>query len=288
MEEHHKRLHVASRPRLYPSRLPVENLGYIRAKEDWVDTVFSSFNFSFILHGVGEYRINNTVYNVSAPCVITQWPGVRVTYGANGAWEELFLIYSSSCMEELERCGFADFSRPIWYASETEFMREGLEAIRKLIAGTSVPAGSADRIDRICEHMIIESLLRRAKSFSKTETSLIESIRQRIEKTYNHALDIESLAGECSMSVPTFRRYWSQVVGMPPTVYVRHLRIQEASRLLAESDMEISLISQRVGYRDPLYFSRLFKKETGMSPTAYRVRYKEPWDVIKQRTVRST
>ena len=191
-------------------------------------------------------------------------------------------------MEELKRCGFADFARPIWYASETEFMREGLESIGELIANTPVHAGTADRIDRICERMIIESLLRRAESFSKTEISLIESIRQRIEKTYNHALDIESLAGECSMSVPTFRRYWSQVVGMPPTVYVRHLRIQEASRLLAESDMEISLISQRVGYRDPLYFSRLFKKETGMSPTAYRVRYKEPWDVIKQRTVRST
>mgnify|MGYP002338701785 CR=1 FL=1 len=109
MEEHHKRLHVASRPRLYPSRLPVENLGYIRAKEDWVDTVFSSFNFSFILHGVGEYRINNTVYNVSAPCVITQWPGVRVTYGAKDAWEELFfylqpILYGG--IEALRLCRF--------------------------------------------------------------------------------------------------------------------------------------------------------------------------------------
>jgi len=48
------------------------------------------------------------------------------------------------------------------------------------------------------------------------------------------------------------------------------LRIESAKSLLISSHLSVSQISEQVGYPDPLYFSRVFKKSTGMSPKEYR------------------
>ena len=52
--------------------------------------------------------------------------------------------------------------------------------------------------------------------------------------------------------------------------YLTRVRIEEARRLLFQTSMSIQEITQRVGYVDPSYFSRVFKKVTGMTPNRYR------------------
>ena len=56
---------------------------------------------------------------------------------------------------------------------------------------------------------------------------------------------------------------------MSPQKYLTNVRIKKAKTLL-RSDNKISIISEAVGYPDQLYFSRVFHKATGMSPTEYR------------------
>ena len=57
---------------------------------------------------------------------------------------------------------------------------------------------------------------------------------------------------------------------MSPMQYIISLRIANAQRLLGTMDYNVTEIASIVGYDNPLYFSRLFKKQTGLSPSEYR------------------
>lgn len=63
---------------------------------------------------------------------------------------------------------------------------------------------------------------------------------------------------------------FKQYVGLSPARYIQSLRIVNAQRLLERTKYSIGEVSEIVGYDNPLYFSRVFKKETGLSPAQYR------------------
>jgi transcriptional regulator GlxA family with amidase domain len=64
--------------------------------------------------------------------------------------------------------------------------------------------------------------------------------------------------------------------GLAPIAYVQRLRIEDAKRRLEGTQEPIDEISWRVGYEDPAFFRRLFKRTTGLAPGAYRKRFRIP------------
>ena len=83
-------------------------------------------------------------------------------------------------------------------------------------------------------------------------------------------INIEEYAASRNMSTSWFIRNFKQYNGITPLNYILSIRISNAQNLLETTDYAISEISSIVGYDNPLYFSRLFKKQTGMSPREYR------------------
>ena len=73
------------------------------------------------------------------------------------------------------------------------------------------------------------------------------------------------------MMSPTYFSYvFKQITGRTFTEYLNYLRIMKAKELLTNSNKTVSGISYEVGFNDPAYFDRVFKKEVGMSPGKYR------------------
>src|SRR4051812_14327440 len=116
--------------RRFPSDCPVQTIGYLRRKKNWIRTTFNSCNFSFILSGRGQYAVAGKLWTVEAPCVLTQWPGVRFEYGpGDGAkwWEELFLIFHAETLDRLRRSGFLNPQKPCWQIANPTAWQETLK-----------------------------------------------------------------------------------------------------------------------------------------------------------------
>lgn len=79
-------------------------------------------------------------------------------------------------------------------------------------------------------------------------------------------------AGLAGMSPSHFIRCFKAERHVTPNVYLTRLRMEKAQLLLRETDLKIREVAARLGYDDPFYFSNVFKKYTGISPTQYRDR----------------
>jgi AraC-like DNA-binding protein len=83
-------------------------------------------------------------------------------------------------------------------------------------------------------------------------------------------LRIDSLAGQFHLSRRQLERLVRQETGLTLLDHIHRLRIAHARQLLTESNASVKHIAARVGYHDPASLSRLFLRQVGCSPTAYR------------------
>lgn len=103
----------------------------------------------------------------------------------------------------------------------------------------------------------------------------MEYARRYFSEHYNEAISIEDYAQSRSMSVSWFQRNFKQFANHSPTQYILMTRVNNAASLLETTDYSMTEIAAIVGYDDPLYFSRLFRKIKGLSPSQYRKLIKE-------------
>lgn len=89
-------------------------------------------------------------------------------------------------------------------------------------------------------------------------------------ENYNKPICIEEYAADHNMSVSWFIRNFKEYTQMTPTQYILSLRISNAQTLLESTNYNVTEIADIVGYDNPLYFSRIFKKQNGMSPSEFR------------------
>lgn len=100
----------------------------------------------------------------------------------------------------------------------------------------------------------------------------IYALQKFIHDNLATPLTVATLAREAKLSVPHFTRLFKRQFAVSPMDYVIQKRVALAGSLLTETGLPLKQISATVGYDDPFYFSRLFKKVTGVSPSAYRAR----------------
>ena len=98
----------------------------------------------------------------------------------------------------------------------------------------------------------------------------MEAAVSYFNENYNRDINIEEYAGSRGMSVSWFIRSFKHYMGMTPMQYITSIRINKAKELLKNTNYSIQEISALAGYENPLYFSRIFRKQTGMSPSRYR------------------
>ncbi len=93
---------------------------------------------------------------------------------------------------------------------------------------------------------------------------------------FSVASPVEEMVNRSSLAERTFKRRFTEATGFAPIDYMQRLRIEDAKRRLERTDASADEISWKVGYEDPAFFRRLFKRLTNMTPGAYRKRFQIP------------
>ncbi|GMK48331.1 hypothetical protein PghCCS26_54610 [Paenibacillus glycanilyticus] len=117
----------------------------------------------------------------------------------------------------------------------------------------------------------------RESHMKKNEGSVTRSIEDTISYMNEHymlPLTLSMLAGRAGMSEGHYTVLFKKQTGRTMTVYLRSLRIEKAKQLFSQTRLPAKEIAQQVGFSDYFYFSRMFKKEVGMSPSEYLISVK--------------
>jgi AraC family transcriptional regulator, transcriptional activator of pobA len=110
-----------------------------------------------------------------------------------------------------------------------------------------------------------------------TERQMVNPIHAKITKfeslAHEHFSDgwkVSDYASALGLSTTHLNRLCREVLGQSPKEHLHSLTIQEAKRLLAYTKLDVASIGYRIGIDDPSYFSRVFMRQTGQSPRAFR------------------
>jgi ligand-binding sensor domain-containing protein/signal transduction histidine kinase/DNA-binding response OmpR family regulator len=105
---------------------------------------------------------------------------------------------------------------------------------------------------------------------NNTDKEFLEKVKLHIEKNVLlQDFSTNDLYAEMNMSQSTFYRKLHSLIGLSPNELIRKVKIDVACRLLTENNLNISEIAYNLGFNDPKYFSNIFKKETGLSPSEF-------------------
>jgi AraC-like DNA-binding protein len=91
-----------------------------------------------------------------------------------------------------------------------------------------------------------------------------------MQQHLHEPMKIATLSAMAGFSESRFHELFKLATGFSPMNWIIRARMQCACEKLAGTDLSVKQIAAQIGYGDPLYFSRLFKSVTGLSPSAYR------------------
>lgn len=98
----------------------------------------------------------------------------------------------------------------------------------------------------------------------------LQKVIEHIETRFVDEIEAEELAKLAGLSVPHFNRLFRKVLRLSPMEYVLSLRVQEAQRLLATTQLSLGEIAAATGFYDQSHFTKRFRKVTGVTPSEYR------------------
>ena len=133
--------------------------------------------------------------------------------------------------------------------------------IRKLIELSRYKQATQTTIDPTPSDIVITSL----------DEKLIEKAIKYVEDNISRSdLSVEELSRELGMSRVHLYKKLLQITGKSPIEFIRVIRLKRAAQLLRESQLHVSEVAYEVGFNNPKYFSRYFKEEFGVLPSAYQ------------------
>jgi len=197
------------------------------------------------------------------------WDAQRYTYLCREKTKVYWLHFSGQGIPSLLRQSF--INGPYLYIGRSPEARELFE---KMIHELQMHQFQYEMF--LCSHftMLLSCLSRHLMmQTSSPLTRHQESLSQIIEFIHAHLYEeipVEELARSCSMSTSHFIHQFKSFTGFSPHTYQTRLRLERAKELMYSTTMNISEIAFAVGYDNPLYFSRLFRRHMGLSPSEYR------------------
>jgi AraC-like DNA-binding protein/mannose-6-phosphate isomerase-like protein (cupin superfamily) len=247
----------------------------------------------FIIKGKGIQIIEEKEYQVSAGDVFVLQGNQKHYFKDAGAVEIVNVMYISKkgnplISDEVKKLeGYkALFILESQYRA-LHYFKNKLHLVRSDMAKLEIILNSmiAEQQNKYEGHELIlknrleELIVLLSRYYSRldaTEAQSLIRIGKIIDFMEHHFVDkiyLDELSEKAFMSTRNFQRIFKKAVGSSPTNYLMQIRLQNARKLLRESDMPISNIAVHSGFGDDNYFIKCFKKEYTVTPIKFRMKY---------------
>jgi AraC-like DNA-binding protein len=126
------------------------------------------------------------------------------------------------------------------------------------------------RKDNLADQVLPEEEVLPEDQFVLKLKSIVEAQIENVD------FNVELFCREIGMSHSQLHRKITALIGLSPNKFIRHIRLNKAKSLLEDPDININTVSYSVGFNDPSYFGRVFKKEFSLTPMEWKEKYKKP------------
>ncbi len=250
--------------------LSVYNTGFqqCEAGYTWGPAVRDHYLIHYISSGKGQYCCDGQVYELSAGDLFLVYPLKIVSYTADedSPWEYIWVGFNGGDSSRLLE--MTDFTRdhPVIYCEEADFRYK--EILMRIYEQRGSQPWNDTEMTGILYHFFSE-LIRQSHTHGNKRSysrAYVENALRFIECNYTSDISVADIARYIRISRSHLYKLFTEVMGTSPKDYLMNFRLNQACGLLRNGDMTISQVSASVGFKDPLYFARIFKKNRGMTP----------------------
>lgn len=230
------------------------------------------YQLLYVVSGKVYLDYQGQTEEVTAGHMILYRPGIaqNYTYFAQDKPEVYWIHFTGSDVEQiLEHNGISAQEHILRSGCSPEYQQLFLQIIREF----QVPKPHCQELILLLFKQILLLMYRHLEENTHANRKIQKEVEHAVHffnENLSSPISIQEYAVSQHMSTCWFIRNFKQYIGMTPMQYITSMRIAKARWLLENTDYNISEISALVGYENPLYFSRIFKKQTGRSPANYR------------------
>lgn len=234
----------------------------------------SDYHLLYIKSGFVILVINNqTIVAKEGQCIVF-FPGVTQNYSflkENNACT-YYIHFTGNAATEAMSC-FTDQDTKIYNIID----KTSFEEIFYRLIRTHDLQEALYTLEENCYLFRLITFLARLNtpSYSHKGKSNVIAVTEYIYEHYSENIDFHQHAKNLYLSYSHFVHLFTKHTGFSPHKFLLKVRIDKAKDLLMHTQLNVCEISTHIGFSDPLYFSRLFRKYTGLSPSDYRSNFSE-------------
>jgi AraC-like DNA-binding protein len=234
--------------------------------------IMAGHTFVYTLEGTADYRDANGIKCTIGPGdLIFVFPNLPHNYNASpgSRWKQIYFMVDSPMVTLWQKHGYLDPARPIHHAEPIDFW---FKRFLPLFKDYQSPRPRASIIDILQFQQILAEILLAEESdtISKHDLAWAEEACKILDSFTMHRKPIPKIAQKMAMPYEGFRKRFTRIMGLSPTQYQNKRIIDQACRLMQETNLSNKEIAYQLGFCDEFHFSHRFKQITGRSPKEFR------------------
>ena len=229
----------------------------------------------YILNGCGKLYVDEKEFPVSSGQAFVTQPHIPVYYKADASdpWNYIWIHFNGQkTIDFLNQAGITR-NTPVFIPENSSSALH--DCITEILHNHEQEYACIGNLYRMFQIMADSSSNKPQPVSYDNQMTYIHNCINYIKKKYAEPIHIQDIAEYCGLDRSYLSKLFKSATNYTPQEYLIYVRINKAKKLLKNNELSIQNVAYSVGYPDPFAFSKIFKKQVGVSPSLYRHQHLE-------------